>query len=69
MSKPYPVENARHNCAVENGNPQGLKPVAETSDKPANRVSLKEKMETYRAQVADTGKPGIEKARRREEAL
>ena len=41
--KPYPIENTRHNYAVENGNPQGMRLTAAMADKPAQRVSLKEK--------------------------
>ena len=40
--KTYPIENARHNYAVENGNPQGMRFTAAMADKSAQRVSLKE---------------------------
>ena len=54
--QPYPVENARHSPAAENGNPLGLKLVAGTADKPA-KASLKEKLEAYKVRVAGVGKP------------
>ncbi len=48
----YPVENARHNYAVDNGNPQGLKLTASMGDKPAQKPSLKEKLEAYKIKAA-----------------
>ena len=59
---PYPVENARHNYAVDNGNPQGLKHAAAMADKPVQRVSLKEKLEAFRVKAA-----GAEKQENRRE--
>ena len=50
--KPYPIENPRHNYAVENGNPQGMRLTAAMADKPAQRVSLKEKLETMKVKAA-----------------
>lgn len=50
--KPYPIENTRHNYAVENGNPQGMRLTAAMADKPAQRVSLKEKLETMKVKAA-----------------
>ena len=52
IPKPYPVENARHNYAVDNGNRQGLKVAAAMADKPAQRTSLKEKLEAFKRKVA-----------------
>ena len=52
MPIPYPVENARHNYAVDNGNRQGLKLAAAMADKPAQRTSLKEKLEAFKREVA-----------------
>ena len=49
---PYPVENARHNYTVENGNPQGVKLVASMADKPVQRASLKEKLEAFKVKAA-----------------
>ena len=66
---PYSVENARHNYKVDNGNPQGLKLMAAMADKPVQRASLKEKLETFKVQVAGTGKPNIEKVKGKEETL
>ena len=48
----YPVENARHHYAVDNGNFQGLKLVAAMADKPAQRMSLREKLEVFKRKVA-----------------
>ncbi len=59
---PYPVENARHNYAVDNGNPQGLKHAAAMADKPVQRASLKEKLEAFRVKAA-----GAEKQENRKE--
>lgn len=56
--RPYPVENARHNYVAE-GNPQGFKMAAAMADKPAARASLKEKLETLKAQVGGTGKADV----------
>ena len=53
---PYPVENARHNYAVDNGNPQGLKLVAAMGDKPAQRISLREKLEAFKMKAAGGGR-------------
>ena len=50
--KPYPIENTRHNYAVENGNPQGMRLTVAMADKPAQRVSLKEKLETMKVKAA-----------------
>ena len=50
--KPYPIENTRDNYAVENGNPQGMRLTAAMADKPAQRVSLKEKLETMKVKAA-----------------
>ena len=50
--KPYPIENARHNYAVENGNLQGMRLTAVMADKPAQRVSLKERLENMKVKVA-----------------
>ncbi len=52
----YPVENARHNYAVDNGNPQGLKLTAGMGDKPVQRTSLKEKLEAFKSKVSGTEK-------------
>ena len=49
---PYPVENARPNYTVENGNPQGVKLVASMADKPVQRASLKEKLEAFKVKAA-----------------
>ena len=53
---PYPVENARHNYTVDNGNPQGLKLTAGMADKPVQRTSLKEKLEAFKSKVSGTEK-------------
>ena len=53
----------------EKSGTNGLKPAAAMADKPVQRASLKEKLETYKAQAAGTGKPNIEKAKGKEEAL
>ena len=66
---PYPVENARHNYAVDNGNPQGLKLTAGMADKPVQRASLKEKLEAFKVRAAGAGKLEIGKAKGKEETL
>jgi len=68
---PYPVENARHNYAVDNGNPQGLKLVAAMADKPAQRTSLKAKLEAFKRKAAggDVEKTMPKKAKDKEETL
>ena len=68
---PYPVENARHNYAVDNGNPQGLKLVAAMADKPAQRTSLKAKLEAFKRKAAggDVENTMPKKAKDKEETL
>ena len=68
---PYPVENARHNYAVDNGNPQGLKLTAGIADKPVQRASLKEKLEAFKVKAAggDTEKAMPKKAKEKAETL
>jgi len=39
------------------------------ADKPAQKTSLKEKLEAYKAKVSGTGKQSIEKAKGKEEML
>ncbi len=46
------IKCRRHNYAVDDGNRQGLKLVAAMADKPAQRTSLKEKLEAYKRKVA-----------------
>ncbi len=71
MQIPYPIENARHNYAVDNGNPQGLKLVAAMADKPVQKASLKEKLEAYKIKAAggDTEKTMPQKAKDKAETL
>ena len=66
---PYPVENAGHNYAVDNGKPQGAKLAAAMADKPVQRTSLREKLEAFKAKVSGTDKLSIEKAKGKEETL
>ena len=64
--KPYPVENARHNYAVDNDNPQGLKLAAAMADKPVQRASLKEKLEAFKEKAAGAEKPENQKEKGKE---
>jgi len=64
-----PVQIAGGNGVVGNGSCQTPKPAVAMADKPAQKASLKEKLEAYRAQVAGTGKQGIEKAKGKEKML
>ena len=66
---PYPVENARHNYAVDNGNPQGLKLTAGMADKPVQRASLKEKLEAFKVKAAGTEKQENRKEKGKEVAM
>ncbi len=68
---PYPIENARHNYAVDNGNPQGLKLTAGMADKPIQRASLKEKLEAFKVKAAkgDVEKAMPKKAKEKTETL
>ena len=66
---PYPVDNARHNYAVDNGKPQRAKLAAAMADKPVQRTSLREKLEAFKAKVSGTDKLSIEKAKGKEETL
>ncbi len=65
----YPVQIAGQSDTVGSGSLRGLKPAVGMADKPAQKASLKEKLEAYKAQVAGTGKQGIEKAKGKEEML
>ena len=69
--RPYPVENARHNYAVDNGNPQGLKFTASMADKPVQKASLKEKLEAFKVRAAggDAEKAMPKKAKDKSETL
>ena len=68
---PYPVENARHNYAVDNSNPQGLILTAGMADKPVQRASLKEKLEAFKVKAAggDAEKAMPKKAKEKTETL
>ncbi len=66
---PYPVENARHNYAVDNGNPQGLKLTAGMADKPVQRASLKEKLEAFKVKAAGAEKQENRKEKGKEVAM
>lgn len=68
VPQPYPVENARHNPAAENGNPHELKLVAGTADKTA-KASLKEKLAAYRAQVAGVENTKTDKTKGKEAVI
>ena len=46
---PYPVENAGHDYTIGSG---GLKVAAAMADKPAQRASLKGKLEAFKVKVA-----------------
>ncbi|MCM1541852.1 MAG: hypothetical protein NC121_11390 [Blautia sp.] len=48
---------------------QGLKPAAGMTDKPAQRASLKEKLEAFKAKAAGAVKPEVGKAKGKEETL
>ena len=60
---PYPVENARHSHATGGINPQGQK----LTDKPAQKESLKEKLEAYKLRAAGGGKLENNREKRKEE--
>ena len=51
------MENAGHNDAADNGNPQGFQSAAAVGDKPAQKVSLKEKLAAFKAKAAGMEKP------------
>ncbi len=53
----HPMENAGRNDAADNGNPQGFQPAAAVGDKPAQKVSLKEKLAAFKAKAAGMEKP------------
>ena len=62
------VENSGHNHVAENGSLHELKLEAGKTDKPA-KASLKEKLEAYKAQVADVGNTGTVKTKGKEEVI
>ena len=66
---PYPIENARQTYMVGNNSPHGLKAAAAMCDKPVQKMSLKEKLEAFKAQAAGTDRTDTEKAKRKEETL
>ena len=52
----YPLENVRHNYAVDNGNPQALKLTAAMDGQSVQRASLKEKLEVFKVKAAGSEK-------------
>ena len=66
---PYPIENARQTYMVGNNSLHGLKAAAAMCDKPVQKMSLKEKLEAFKAQAAGTDRTDTEKAKRKEETL
>ena len=58
--KVYPIENARHNYEAENSNPQNYQ-MAAMANKPAAKMSLKEKLENMKAQIGKNDKPDATK--------
>ena len=65
---PYPIENARQGY-MAGGRAQGMKAAAAMADKPAQKMSLKEKLEAFKAQAAGADRADTEKAKRKEETL
>ena len=68
VSKPYPMENARHSCVAE-GSPQGYKIAAAMADKPVARASVREKLRILKAQKDGAERPHSTKDRGKEESL
>lgn len=68
MPQPVTIENAGHKHAAENNSPHGLKLVAGNAEKPV-RISLKEKLEAYKAQVAGAGNIGTDKTKGKEAVI
>lgn len=66
---PYPIGNAGWVPMADGGRQQGLKTAAAMCDKPVQRMSLKEKLETFKAQAAGTDREDTGKAKRKEETL
>jgi len=68
---PCPPGNIGQEFVAENRRPQGLKMAAGMADKPAQRTSLKEKLEAYKIKAAggDLGKTLPQKAKDKAEAL
>jgi len=65
----YPIQIAGQSNTVGNGSLQGLKPAVGMADKPAQKASLKEKLEAYKTQVAGIGNAGKEKTKGKEEII
>ena len=54
---------------MRNGNPLELRVAAVMTETPVQRISLKEKLEAYKAQASGVSKADIEKAKRKGETL
>ena len=52
---PYPIENARQGY-MAGGRAQGMKAAAAMADKPAQKMSLKEKLEAFKMKAAGGGR-------------
>ena len=66
---PYPVESAGWVLMTGGGRPPGMKVAAAMCDKPAQKMSLKERLEAFKAQAAGADRADTEKAKRKEETL
>ncbi len=66
---PCPIENAGWAPMTGGGRPPGMKVAAAMCDKPVQKMSLKEKLEAFKAQAAGTDRADTEKAKRKEETL
>ena len=66
---PYPIENAGWVPMAGGGRPPGMKAAAAMCDKPVQKMSLKEKLEAFKAQAAGTDREDTGKTKRKEETL
>lgn len=66
---PYPIENAGWVPMTGGGRPPGMKVAAAMCDKPVQKMSLKEKLEVFKAQAAGADRADAEKVKRKEETL
>ncbi len=69
VTMPHSKEATGQGLIAVGGGLQGRKIAAAMADQPAQRMSLREKLETFKVQAAGAGRTGMEKAKGKEKIL
>ena len=69
VTMPHSKEATGQGLIAVGGGLQGRKIAAAMADQPAQRMSLREKLETFKVQAAGAGRTGMEKAKGKEKLL